>query len=77
MNFDREIRNFGLMTAIPISSEKSLLAILEKLRSQKILTFCYETESEQGILLMPNINININILKKALIFILKTIEKLD
>ncbi|PCF77658.1 hypothetical protein B4W74_12835 [Staphylococcus intermedius] len=77
MNFDREIRNFGLMTAIPISSEKSLLMILEKLRSQKILTFCYETESEQGILLMPNINININILKKALIFILKTIEKLD
>ncbi len=77
LTFNREIRNFGLMTALPVSTEKNLLEILRKIRSKKILIFCYETEINQGILLMPNINMDVELFKKTLRYILKIIEKLD
>ncbi|PTI16726.1 aminotransferase [Staphylococcus warneri] len=75
--YDVDIRNFGLMTGIPISKKEILYKIQEKLRASKILTFCYETEENQGLLIMPNINIDKSIFEKSLVYIMKLVSKME
>lgn len=76
-SFSREFRNIGLMTAFPVSNPNVVNTILSHLKKQNILPFAYETELDQGLLIVPNINCDRKLLQKTIKYILKTLEKFD
>lgn len=66
-------RNQGIMTAIRTESNQSL-QLMKSLEKLGILTYLYVNEEEEGLSIMPPININLNVLEKALKLISKKIE---
>ncbi|EJN93176.1 aminotransferase class III-fold pyridoxal phosphate-dependent enzyme [Streptococcus ratti] len=66
-------RNKGIMTAVRTESNQSL-PIMKSLEKLGILTYLYINEAEEGLSIMPQININLSVLEKALKLISKKIE---
>ncbi|NEY21709.1 aminotransferase class III-fold pyridoxal phosphate-dependent enzyme [Bacillus ginsengihumi] len=77
MEFDLSMRIIGLMCAVPVNKINSLNTIMRKLKDKKILTYCFETGKEQGLIIVPNIYIDIDLLKRIMKFIAKTVKKYD
>lgn len=72
--FNREYRNIGAMTALPIETGQ-VEKILKILKDNGILSYRFITETQSGLSLFPHINIDTKLYKRVLKFILKTINK--
>ena len=75
--YNIKTRVIGSMIAIPVKNNDVLNKLMIKLQQQGILMFCFDTNNECGLTLIPNININNNEFEKVFKYIIKSVKKYE
>lgn len=75
--YNIKTRVIGSMIAIPVKNNDVLNKLMIKLQQKGILMFCFDTNNECGLTLIPNININNNEFEKVFKYIIKSVKKYE